>query len=316
MIHVHCLHPDRAPEVGVSEARGLAAGVSDLVWYDIEAPTPADLDALSTRWQFHPLAIEDCRRPQRRSRYERYPNHAFLVLQVLDPSTEDDPLDSHTLAAFIRPRLLVTVRPARSQLLDRLWRQLEGRQGSVNGELLTQLLLHSAIEEFDHVLDTYEVAIDNLAARAGRPDEPNLLDDLVALRRDLLQIRRMMQSYHEVARRMLDSEGGSGEGALGLRDALDHAVAIGEICGVLIAISSGAVEAHTYAASERLNLVMKRLAALSGALVPGTIISGAFGMNFLKIPYSEHPYGFHAVILGIVSISFAFLGAMRWRRWI
>ncbi|MCI0478882.1 MAG: hypothetical protein L0Y55_21780, partial [Anaerolineales bacterium] len=50
------------------------------VWLDISAPTEDDLAWLARVYDFHPLAIEDCREFNQRAKVEAYHGYLFLSL--------------------------------------------------------------------------------------------------------------------------------------------------------------------------------------------------------------------------------------------
>ncbi len=51
-----------------------------LVWLDVCTPTEDDLAWLARAYDFHPLAIEDCRHFNQRAKVETYHNYLFLSL--------------------------------------------------------------------------------------------------------------------------------------------------------------------------------------------------------------------------------------------
>ena len=67
---------------------------------------------------------------------------------------------------------------------------------------------------------------------------------------------------------------------------------------------SSAMEAYLSVVSNRLNEVMKVLTIIATIIMPLTLITGIFGMNFDYIPLLKSPYGFSATmgIMGIISI--------------
>jgi len=46
----------------------------------------------------------------------------------------------------------------------------------------------------------------------------------------------------------------------------------------------------------KMNEVMKVMAVVTCLLAPATVIGGIFGMNFDKLPYIHHPYGFFIAV--------------------
>jgi len=51
-------------------------------------------------------------------------------------------------------------------------------------------------------------------------------------------------------------------------------------------------------------------------LLPLTLITGIFGMNFGHIPFSRDYHGFVVTVAIMLSIATGMLGYFRWKRWI
>ncbi len=64
------------------------------------------------------------------------------------------------------------------------------------------------------------------------------------------------------------------------------------------------LDLHDRALSMELNLLIKRLTAISIILAVITIITGIYGMNFKYIPLANHPYGFW-IINGLLILLYA-----------
>lgn len=286
------------------------------VWVDVLATSAAGLAKLPPEWRFHPLALEDCIHPQRRSKYERFPHHTFIVMQALDTST-DAALDTTAVRIFLQGRLVVTVHdrpvPALERVVELL--DLDGERVGTGADRLLHALLDAVIDEFIPLLERWEDELDAIENRAARDHELNVLPELVELRRQVLVLRRMVLPQHEVLRRILEGFDASEPGALYFRDVLDHVNVISDSAALLVDLCAGAIEVQQERANARLNRVMKYLALVSTMLLPMTVISGAFGMNFDHIPDSHSPYGFwHAVVLMLASAA-ALVVWFRRKRW-
>ena len=84
---------------------------------------------------------------------------------------------------------------------------------------------------------------------------------------------------------------------------------------LLLDICNGALQVHNNAVNERLNQVMKYMAIVSTLMLPMTVISGTFGMNFDVIPISHHGYGFWMAVGLMLASAAALLAIFRARRW-
>lgn len=67
---------------------------------------------------------------------------------------------------------------------------------------------------------------------------------------------------------------------------------------------SSLINVHSIITSTRLNEFMKRLTIIALIMAVPTMLSGVYGMNFLHIPFKDHPYGFYITTAGILLITF------------
>ncbi|MFZ5478920.1 MAG: magnesium/cobalt transporter CorA [Myxococcota bacterium] len=318
MIRTHHLH-DRTPMADAPLALAFQLPEEGAVWVDIESPTAEDIELLAKRFQFHPLAVEDCIHPQKRSKFERYPTHSFVVIQALDRSTPDDPLDTVGIEVFIRPKLVVTVRSQPLTAIDAVTKALSDYPERVGttAERLLHALLDAVIDETTAMLFLFEEQVDELERRRPDPKRKGPVEELIRLRRDLLTLRRITLPQREVIRRFVDADNTdiSAEGRMYFRDVLDHVEFISDETQLLLDVCNGSIQLHVNAANDRLNQVMKYLAVVSTLLLPMTIISGAFGMNVVDIPFAEHPHAFWVVVGVMLACVFGLLAIFRARRW-
>ena len=58
-------------------------------WIDLIEPDKNALDLLRQRFDFHPLALEDCATFELRSKFDEYGDHLFIVLHAFTPAPDD-----------------------------------------------------------------------------------------------------------------------------------------------------------------------------------------------------------------------------------
>lgn len=318
MIRTHILHDDGRVEGNALIDVACAPPPNCTVWVDMLAPTPEELLLLTERWQFHPLAVEDVSHLQKRSKYERYPNHGFVVTQALDRTTPSDPLDTVPISVFLRPGLVVSVRPKEIAAVEVVFHALATYPERVgpHADRILHAIVDAVIDEYTATLYQFEARVDALEEHAMRSHRRTLVADLVRVRRDILMLRRMTLPQIELVRRFVDAGNGDlGGGSIYFRDVLDHLTHIQEQTSLLLDICNGALQVHSNASNERLNQVMKYLAIVSTLALPMTVISGIFGMNFDVIPIAHHGYGFWVAVLMMLGSAVFLLTIFRVRRW-
>ena len=109
-----------------------------------------------------------------------------------------------------------------------------------------------------------------------------------------------------------------GDSAIYFRDVYDHLVRVEYLIESLRDLADGALQIYLSAVSNRLNEVMKVLTAAATIFLPLTLISGIYGMNFAEnqFPGFKEPWGFAAVVGGMIAVSIAILAYFRLRRWV
>lgn len=320
MIRTHVLFPDGHVQVasGIALARNPPEGAT--VWVDVTASTAAGLAELPAEWKFHPLALEDCINRQTRSKYERYPNHGFAVLQALDTGT-DELLDTAPICVFLQTGLVVSVHDRPLTAIDRvdsIVLQDSERLGK-GADRVIHAMADAVVDEFLPLIRAWEERLDVLAEKASSlADDYDVavVDEVVCIRRNVMNARRIMLPQLEVVKRIRDSVAERDSARHYYQDVVDHVEAILETCQLCSEICAGALQVHADRSNERLNRVMKYLAIVSTMLLPMTVISGVFGMNFDVIPTAHDPAGFWSAIGLMVLSAAGLVGWFRHKRWL
>src|SRR5262249_31540123 len=92
----------------------------EVVWVDIDEPSPDDLHRLADELQLHVLSVEDALDPHQRDKYVHYDHHVFLVAHAVALDIDEAVLSTSELDVFIGDRWLVTVRHGSGPLMDQV----------------------------------------------------------------------------------------------------------------------------------------------------------------------------------------------------
>ena len=126
----------------------------------------------------------------------------------------------------------------------------------------------------------------------------NLLE-IHALRSQTNSIYRIIRPIREVAVALQHSESDLLSSSLTpfLRDLYDHAWRAIETADHLREAVTSIREYHQAVLSQRMNEIMKVLAAISTIFLPLTFLAGVYGMNFEVMPELQSAWGYPAVWL-------------------
>ena len=155
------------------------------------------------------------------------------------------------------------------------------------------------------------------AAILGRSGD--LVRDILALKRDLASLRRVVIPQRDAVGRLARREFPviSDELTYRFRDVYDHLVRLSDEASLLQDRVTGILDAHLSTISNRLNMVMKVLTVMSTIFLPLTVLTGMWGMN---VPLPMFPGGdamqFWWVTGCMVAIAGVMLGFFRHNGWL
>ncbi|HWI60921.1 MAG TPA: CorA family divalent cation transporter, partial [Symbiobacteriaceae bacterium] len=78
---------------------------------------------------------------------------------------------------------------------------------------------------------------------------------------------------------------------------------------------STSLDAYLSTVNNRMNEIVKMLTIVSTIMLPLTLISGIFGMNFDFMPLVNHPAGFWVTLGGLVALGGAMWYYVRYKKW-
>jgi magnesium transporter len=302
-------------------AERLAEVEGALHWIDLEQPTPEEASILSGAFHFHPLAIEDCLEDVHHPKLDEYDDYLFAVVHGIRFDAPTEEFVTRELDIFLSPTYLVTHHkgPMRSitALRDQCGKGLQ--TGIPRG---TAFLLHAILDQmFEHYfpsLDAIEDQIQMLQVECFERPSTETLEKVFALRRDVMMLRRITLPQREIMHRLArgDYPGINDKVALYFRDIYDNLYRIVDAAMQYQDLVQSTMDAYLSSVNNRLNETMKRLTVISALLMPLTVITGIYGMNFEFMPELHWRYGYVAVLAVMASLSAVLIYWFKKKQWI
>jgi magnesium transporter len=78
---------------------------------------------------------------------------------------------------------------------------------------------------------------------------------------------------------------------------------------------SGVLDTHLSFTSNRMNQIMKTLTIVMTIMLPLTLITGIYGMNFKYMPEVESRYGYFFVLAAMFVIAIGLFFYMKRKKW-
>jgi magnesium transporter len=306
---------------------------SKLIWIDMESSTLEEDELVFKKlFPIHRLTLEDisylrtANNKPHLPKIEEYPGYLFVIMNPLcdDFETGKNPLDidhaTTQLSIFIHSRFLITHHLGKLKCLEEVAAYFE--RHPLKAHHGTDFLAHMVM---DGIIDRYWPLLDSLEERCNQLEEVVFVDpgksnlqDLIGLKRMINVLRKTLLHEKEIFLRMSRGEFQViGERrAIYYRDVYDHTVRFVELVENNREMISDLLQAHLSASSNKLNEVMKVLTIISILILPMTVISGIYGMNFENQPEVHWEYGYPMALFLMFCTSFGTYKFFKFARWI
>ena len=283
-------------------------------WVDFHAPGEEETRLLSSRFHFHPLAIEDCLHGLQRPKLDHYGQVHFLVLHAINPDT----LASEEVNLFLGTNFIVSFHLKMSREVDEVWDRI--RKQPPLPELGPVSIAYFIM---DNLVDNYFPCVYQLEDQLNEIETVDIrnksvqewLDKVFEIRSQLLKLRRTVVPMKELLYRIINTDKMAGvkEQLAYFMDIHDHLLKLSEILETNRDLTEDIRDGYMSIYSNRMNGIMKTLTVMTSVFVPLTFIASIYGMNFRYIPELSWRWGYFAV-LGLMLTIGAGLLIWFWRK--
>jgi magnesium transporter len=189
---------NRQPSLNAGRGRGLLHG-SALVAYrdrqgsaDGASGSDEEIDQMGEEFSIHPLALEDCHHQHQRPKVDQYQQHLLLVAYGTEAAIQGEPTRLHELDLVAGENFLVTFHQVPPIDAPAVAKRIQAHPELAHhgAGFLLYVVLDELVDSFVPTMDRIGERVEDLGEDvfAGR----QVQNDVFALRRDLVTIRRVM----------------------------------------------------------------------------------------------------------------------------
>jgi magnesium transporter len=271
-------------------------------WINVDGLTDMSvIRGLAEKYHLHPLAVEDILHVTHRPKVEAYNEEGsyqarlFIIARMLELA--DNHLHSEQISIFLGHHTVLTFQESPGDV----WGVIRQRIQTAGSRLRANdasFLLHSLLDAIvDHcfpILEFYGDRLEDVEAEVLQRPMPAAIQEIHALKRELLLLRRAVWPMREVINSLQREPHDCMSDATRtyMRDIYDHLVQIIDIVETYREMATGLTETYISAMSQRLNEVMKVLTIIGTIFIPLTFLAGVYGMNFRHFPEIEWVWGY------------------------
>jgi len=306
----------------------LLADSNLFLWLDLEKPSPEETKAvLDSVFHFHPLSIEDCVMVNSSPKVEEYEPqegdkfapYLFIVIHAVDYNRQDGKFATSELNFFLGKNFLVTYHdaPLRS-VTTAIERATKGTMQITRApDRLAQTLLDLIVENYKPALEELSREISDLEQMALQNPCPATLNQILAVKKEVMHLRQIIAPQCEVIGRFA-----SGEFPLirphllpyyrNISDALNR---ISDQAHGYADSLTGILQVYLSMSSNQTGEVVKLLTLITVITTPLMMIGTWYGMNFKDMPELTWQHGYviaASVMLVSTAATYLYFKTKKW----
>lgn len=290
------------------------------LWLDIEGEYAGVDELLENVFGCHPLAIEDCHRRGARPKIQEYPSNLFIIFRGVNYNPGQAETDTINLHYFLGKNYIVTLhhQPLRAirdtmASFEKSYEELERNPGKILYETLDRL-----VDNYFPMMDKLDKTITRIEDQIFFDFKNQAVEEIFALKKSIMKLKRSMGPQEDILDSLTSREWHfvREENFYHYRDIANHVDRLSDQLDLYRDLSISLLESFMTQVSNRMNEVMKVLSIVATIMLPLSLLTGIFGMNFVKIPGLEAPGGFWILVAVMVLSSAGMIFFFRLKKWL
>jgi len=276
------LPPEKFPELIQNE--------QGVLWVDFVGEPPETSLPILQGFGFHPLSIDDALQETHVPRLDDWKEYLYIVFNYMDVKKNGDDWESHVdeLDIFLGRNYIVTHHDEPITAIDDTWISCDRdpRTLEEGADHLLYKISDFLITEYMPVVEKIDDAVDQIEDQVFDRPSPRTLEQLFAIKRVLLAMRRIVLPQREVMNKLArdDFQVVDPKDRIFFRDLYDHLVRLHDLNESLRDLVGGVLDTYLSVINNRMNEIMKTLTVITVLFMPLTFVTGFFGMNFFEPP--------------------------------
>ncbi|MBS7247676.1 MAG: magnesium/cobalt transporter CorA [Candidatus Jordarchaeales archaeon] len=291
-----------------------------VTWINVDGVHRAEIiGKIGEQLGIHPLVLEDIMNTEQRPKMEDFESYLFLVLKML--RIDGDYIISENISLLVGPNYVVSFQEREGDVFDPVRARIrtnKGRIRKMGPDYLAYSLIDAIVDNYFLVLEKMGERIDEVEGELLTNPTPQTLKKIHELRRSLLFLHKSVWPLREIINALEKSESPlvKKDTIVFLRDLYDHTIQVIETNEMYREMLSEMTDAYISSINNKTNEIVKVLTVIATLFMPLTFIASIYGMNFVWMPETEWPEGYHMVLAVMAVIGLIMLILFRKKKWI
>lgn len=309
-------------ELQPEQVDGLSRPVDEsVIWINVGGVHQVEVvETLGKQFSLHPLLLEDVANTDQRPKLDDYETYLFLVMKMLS-LTDRKEIAVEQVSLVLGRNYVISFQENGTDVFQPVRERLRGGKGRLRqsgADYLLHALVDAIVDQYFAVLESLGEKIETLQQTVVDDPKPETLNDIHALKRQLLFLRRAVWPLRDVMNNLSRSNCPflQEPTKVFFRDVYDHVVQIVDTIETLREMVSASLDIYLSSVSYRLNAVMRVLTVITTIFMPLSFIASIYGMNFEHMPELQSRWGYPLVLAVMTAVGVAMLLLFKKKRWL
>lgn len=294
---------------------------NNISWINIDGIRKADVEAACLHFGIHNLILEDIMSVGQRPKMDEMDNVLFCLLNMLYFNDRTGAVETEQISIVLGKDYVLSFQEDASRDVFNPIREKLKVAGSKlrisKADYLCYTMLDMIVDNYYLVMEKLGERIELLEEKIIRGSNTRSLAEINSLRKELIVLKRNVSPVRELVNGFIRSDSDLLEERTTkyFKDIYDHILQANDLAENYRDMMMNLQDLYLSNVNLKTNEVMKVMAIVTCLLAPATVIGGIFGMNFDRIPYIHHQYGFFIAVGLMLIVPVGMLFAFRKRGW-
>ena len=296
-----------------------------LKWINIINAGKSEIDYLRKNYNFDLAHLKMASASVSFQRPMIFKGKDYLCLVLHFPTFKNDKIVAGEIDFFIGHGFLITAHNNNLSALSTFFNLGKKSPDSLvaysleSSAILLYEILGHLLDSCYQLLDENSLKINEIEDLIFSGQQQEAVRQILTLRRNIVNIRRIMQNHKNILQKLLEMESSLVEKSLikkyytGL---IDHSKRIWEMLENQKEMVEVLNNTNESILNDRMTDIMKTLTIFSVIVFPLTLLAALFGMNAKYMPLVEGPYGFWIIVGIMLLCSFVMLIFFKKKKWL
>jgi magnesium transporter len=292
-----------------------------VIWINVGGVHKVEMvETLGRQFSLHPLLLEDVTNTDQRPKLDDYEAYIFLVMKMLSLTNRKD-IAVEQVSFVLGKNYVISFQENGTDVFQPVRERLRGGKGRLRqsgADYLLYALVDAIVDQYFAVLELSGEQIEAVQQGVVDDPKPETLNEIHALKRQLLFVRRAVWPLRDVMTNLSRSDCPflQHPTKVFFRDVYDHVVQIVDTIEILREMVSASLDIYLSSVSYRLNAIMRVLTVITTIFMPLSFIASIYGMNFEYMPELRSPWGYPLVLGVMAAVGVGMLVLFRNKRWL